>query len=57
MNEKQKPTNVELVMSVSGIRDLVGWLEAHQEHIGDDNIMNDYVNFLKGLLKGRDNQI
>ena len=56
MSTKKKHTNVTMVMSVSGIRELVGWLEAHEEHIGSDNTMNDYIGFLRGVLEGRDDQ-
>ena len=48
---KQKPKNIELVMSVGGIRELVGWLEAHRDHIGSDSTMEDYIGFLKQVLE------
>ena len=58
--EKKTPTNVELVTSVDGIRDLVVWLQTTETSyiIGKKDIkdLTEYIKFLQSVLEGRDDQ-
>lgn len=51
---KKEPKNIELVMSVSGIRRLVGWLETLMKVYNKDEILRDYVGFLRQKLEGNE---
>lgn len=65
MSSKKKHTNVELVMSVGGIRDLIWWLKDYQElrdacsledTIPSEETLSGYIGFLEDVLEGRDDQ-
>ena len=43
--------NVELVMSVGGIRNLVRWLTDYKEHLNGDDTLNDFVGYLNQVLE------
>lgn len=60
MSSKQKPTNVELVTSVSGLRNVVRWLNMPLDYLemadDDRGKLCDYIDFLKSVLERRDEQ-
>ena len=53
---KKKHTNVEVVMSVSGIRKLIEWLETLMKVYDKDETLRDYVGFLRQVVRYRDDQ-